>query len=68
MYSDLDQQEGLLSTYYVDTVITIELTCVYVESFFSTNCYYYETREKKTTVEKNQINSIRLCGAREIIL
>ena len=37
MYSDLDQQEGLLSTNCVDTIITMKFICDYVDSTLFTN-------------------------------
>ena len=47
MYSDLNQREGLLSTYHVDTIITIDFICVYTVSSFFTNCYYFRSLEKR---------------------
>ena len=47
MYSNLDQREGLLVTYHLDTIFTTEFNYVYVKSSCFTNCYHFRSFKQK---------------------
>ena len=62
MYSNLDQREGLLVTYHLDTIFTTEFNYVYVKSSFFTNYYHFwNFKQKPSRVVTPQFRGEKYC-------